>query len=165
MVERNPETGYGELNGEFSLRFFAKQYAISACGEACEIQSEDSQSVIDQKVALRDSTALKLNNYLYDLSLGYGDVQPLKFNVTPDGNFVIELGFPDFDTTGLPRTVSNVQNFFNDYYDNAPKSNLIIGEVQLGAVPDTGPNLGNLGGTRAVGLRAQYLRIESYDIN
>jgi hypothetical protein len=121
--------------------------------------------VINQKVALRDSTALKLNNYLYDLHLGYGEVQPLKFNVTPDGNFVIELPFPDFDTTGQPRTVENVRGFFNDYYDNAPTSNLIIGEVQLGAVPENGPNLGNLGGTRAVGLRAQYLRIESYDIN
>lgn len=161
----NPDTGYDELNGEFSLRFFAKQYAISACGEECEINNNDSQSVIDQKVALRDNTALKLNNYLYDLSLGYGDVQPLKFDVTSDGNFVIELGFPDFDTTGLPRTVSNVQSFYNDYYENAPKSNLIIGQVQLGAVPEIGPNLGDLGGTRAVGLRAQYLRIESYDVN
>lgn len=161
----NADTGYDELNGEISLRFFAKQYAISACGSECEIERGDSQSVINQKVALRDSTALKLNNYLYDLHLGYGEVQPLKFNVTPDGNFVIELPFPDFDTTGQPRTVENVRGFFNDYYDNAPTSNLIIGEVQLGAVPENGPNLGNLGGTRAVGLRAQYLRIESYDIN
>lgn len=161
----NPDTGYDELNGEISLRFFAKQYSISACGTECEIEKGDSQAIIDQKVTLRDNTALKLNNYLYDLNLGYGDVQPLKFDVTADGNFVFKLDFPNFDTTGLPRTVENVQSFFKDYYDNAPKSNLIIGQVQLGAVPDTGPNLGDLGGTRAVGVRAQYLRIESYDVN
>lgn len=161
----NPDTGFDELNGEIALRFFAKQYAISACGTECEVKKGDSQAVIAEKVALRDSTALKLNNYLYDLNLGYGDVQPLKFDVTPDGNFVFKLDFPDFDTTGLPRTVENVQSFFKDYYDNAAKSNLIIGQVQLGAVPATGPNLGDLGGTRAVGVRAQYLRIESYDVN
>lgn len=161
----NPDTGHDQLNAEISLRFFAKQYAISACGMECEIDKDDSQAVIDQKVALRDSTALKLNNYLYDLNLGYGDIQPLKLDVTSDGNFLFTLDFPDFDTTGLPRTVENVQGFFNDYYDNAAKSNLIIGQVQLGAVPTTGPNLGDLGGVRVVGLRAQYLRIESYDIN
>ncbi|MEK9764875.1 MAG: hypothetical protein VW274_00190, partial [Thalassolituus sp.] len=111
------------------------------------------------------STALKLNNYLYDLNLGYGDIQPLKLNVTSDGNFLFELDFPDFETTGQERTVENVRNFFNDYYDNAPKSNLIIGQVQLGAVPESGKNYGDLGGVRAVGLRAQYLRIESYDVN
>ncbi|MEK9713613.1 MAG: hypothetical protein VW258_13700, partial [Thalassolituus sp.] len=161
----DPETQKSELRGELGLRFFAKEYAISACGLECEIQAGDSAETISQKVALRDSTALKLNNYLYDLNLGYGDIQPLKLNVTSDGNFLFELDFPDFETTGQERTVENVRNFFNDYYDNAPKSNLIIGQVQLGAVPESGKNYGDLGGVRAVGLRAQYLRIESYDVN
>ena len=159
------DTGLAKLNGELSLRFFAKQFVISSCGVECELKPGDSDAVIEDKLALKDSTALKLNNYLYDLNLGYGDVQPLTFDVSSDGHFVFELGFPDFETTGQARTKENVQAFFNDYYDNAPKSNFIIGQVQLGAVPETGPNYGDLGGVRAVGLRAQYLRIESYDIN
>ena len=159
------EAGLGELQGELSLRFFAKEYAISACGVECEILPDDSPETIQDKILLRDSTALKLNNYLYDLNLGYGDVQPMTFQVTSDGNFVFEMDMPDFDRTGLPRTVDNVREFFNDYYDNAPKSNFIIGQVQLGSVPESGPNYGDLGGVRAVGLRAQYLRIESFDLN
>lgn len=161
----DPDTGLSELNGELSLRFFAKQYAISACGIECEITAGDTSLEIQQKTALRDSTALKLNNYLYDLNLGYGDIQPMKFNVTSDGNFLFEMDMPDFETTGKPRTVENVRTFFNDYYNKAPKSNLIIGQVQLGSIPETGPNYGDLGGVRAVGLRAQYLRIESFDLN
>ncbi len=165
LWSRPDESGLSELQGELSLRFFAKEYAISSCGVECEILPDDSSETIQDKVLLRDSTALKLNNYLYDLNLGYGDIQPMTFQVTSDGNFLFEMDMPDFDRTGLPRTVENVREFFNDYYDNAPKSNLIIGQVQIGSVPESGPNYGDLGGVRAVGVRAQYLRIESFDLN
>lgn len=161
----DPELGLSELNGELSLRFFAKQYAISACGVECEINPEDGLLAVQQKTELRDRTALKLNNYLYDLNLGYGDIQPMKFGVTSDGNFLFEMGMPDFSTTGKPRTVENVREFFNNYYDNAPKSSLIVGQLQIGSAPESGPNHGDLGSIRIEGLRAQYLRIESFDLN
>ncbi|MEK9764874.1 MAG: hypothetical protein VW274_00185, partial [Thalassolituus sp.] len=35
----DPETQKSELRGELGLRFFAKEYAISACGLECEIQA------------------------------------------------------------------------------------------------------------------------------
>jgi len=125
-----------ELNAEFRLNLYAKEVNIGTCGSACNTQ------------ALQDSATLFMDNFYLSLSLGYGEVQPLKFSVTADGNFQLELS--GVDSTN-----------YEDFYENAQKSYLYVGNIQLGNATAAANSLGSL---TVDGLRATYLKVTSHDL-
>lgn len=135
-----------ELNAELRLNMFAKEIDILACNETdCPTQT------------VRDANTLNLDNVYLSLNLGYGDVQPLKFSATSDGNFEYTLENPDPNSSFANPTGMSAKEFYEDYYKNAPKSNLYIGDVRIG---DTN----SIGAARIVGMRAQYLKVTSQDL-
>ncbi|APR65830.1 hypothetical protein CN03_02170 [Thalassolituus oleivorans] len=125
-----------KLNAEFRLNLYAKELNIGTCGSACNTQ------------LLQDSSTLFMDNFYLSLSLGYGEVQPLMFSVTSDGNFQLDL-------SGVDGTN------YNDFYDNAAKSYLYVGNIQLGNATAVENSLGSL---TVDGLRATYLKVTSHDL-
>lgn len=146
------ESPGAELNGELRLNMFVENIQLNACGELCV-----SDGVVDPlKYA---NTTLNLNDVLLSLNLGYGEVQPMKFSATSDGNFIFELVAPNAAAVGIDlQNTSNeeMQNFYDDYYANAPKSFFYVGDVNIGG--------NSVGSSTLDGLRAQYLRVQSRDL-
>jgi hypothetical protein len=141
LWSRQDQNGESELLGQLNLSLFAEKFQIDTCGDACT--GTDALLQIDQL-------------YL-GLNLGFGDVQPLKFSATSDGNFVLELSKPNPSSQGVDPTNSDeMLEFFNDYYANAPKSNIYIGEITVGNR--------TAGETVVNGFRAQYLKATSIDL-
>ena len=121
----------GDLDGEINLKLFADSLSIATCGPACS-------------AAQVQASTLTGTNVFLNLALGYGKAQPLKFSVTPDGQFEAEL----------PKlTYSNHQ----DFYQNAPKTSVFIGNVNLGGNND-------LGGLTIDGMQFNYLKVNSHDL-
>lgn len=143
-----------ELNGELRLNLFARQISINACGKLC-LLDQNVEGVFDPvKIA---NTTLNLNNFLLSLNLGFGEIQPMKFSATSDGNFVFELTPPNPNAVGVnTNDPAAMQEFYDDYYANAPKSFLYVGDVNIGG--------NSIGSTTIDGFRAQYLRVESRDL-
>lgn len=141
LWSRQDQNGESELLGQLNLSLFAEKFQIDTCGDACT--GTDALLQIDQL-------------YL-GLNLGFGDVQPLKFSATSDGNFVLELSKPNPGSQGVDPTDEDAMlEFFNDYYANAPKSNIYIGEITVGNR--------TAGETVVNGFRAQYLKATSIDL-
>lgn len=149
LWSRPDENGQSELNGELSLNLYAKEMNINVCGEACEGDA-----------TLTAESTLYLDNFAMSLNLGYGEIQPMKFGVTSDGNFEFELVKPDAAAIGVDTSdPAAMQEFYNSYYENAPKSFIYVGNVQVGT--GAGSNLGSI---TVDGLRSQYLKVTSRDI-
>jgi hypothetical protein len=93
------------------------------------------------------------------LNLGYGEIQPMRLSATSDGNFEFELTKlrpgDDIDTNSQ----EEMQQFYNDYYENSPKSFISISDVRIGNSADA-----SLGAITVDGLRAQYLKVTSRDL-
>lgn len=157
LWSREDQDGNAELNANISLNLYAKEININTCGEFCD----NDQIDIAEREAARENATLYIDNFLLDLNLGYGEVQPVKLSTTSDGNFVLELQAPEYDTwiNEQGETVTNAQQVYKDYYREAPKSNLFIGNIQLGSDPSK-----NLGSITVDGLRATYLKVTSHDI-
>ncbi|GAA6146919.1 hypothetical protein [Thalassolituus maritimus] len=152
---RDDENGLSELNGELRLNMFARSIDINACGDYCVVDGNDEQTQVNI-----DNTTLHLNNFLISLNLGYGEIQPMKFGATSDGNFQFTLTEPnpaaeDVDTSD-PQAM---QEFYNRYYANAPKSFVFIEDVVMGSNPNN-----SIGSVTVDGFRAQYLRVQSRDL-
>jgi len=141
LWSRPDENNQSELLGQLNLSMFAEEFRMATCGDACT--GTDSLLKIDQM-------------YL-GLNLGFGDVQPLKFSATSDGNFVLELSKPNPASQSVDTTDSAaMQAFYDGYYENAPKSNIYIGEITVGNR--------TAGETIVNGFRAQYLKATSIDL-
>lgn len=121
----------GDLDGEVNLKLFADSLSIATCGPACT------------PAQVQASTLTGTNVYL-NLALGYGKAQPLKFNVTADGQFEAELPKLKYED-------------HVDFYQNAPKTSVFIGNVNLGGNND-------LGSLTVDGLRFNYLKVNSHDL-
>lgn len=135
------ENGQSELSGNIRLALFAEELNIDVCNGVCN----------------NTTSVLNIDNLLLDLNIGYGEIQPVKFSATSDGNFVLELTAPDPTPLGIDTTDSvAMQQFYDDYYANAPKSNIYIGNIQVGQ--------NTVGETIVNGFRAQYFKITSMDL-
>ena len=145
---REDANDQSELNANISFNLYAKEINIATCGVLCEAPGMEQ--------AMADST-LYLDNFLLNLNLGYGEVQPVKLSATSDGNFVLELVAPQYQD--LPGGGTNAQQVYKDFYDNADKSYVFIGNIQLGTDPSK-----NLGSLTVDGLRASYLKVTSHDL-
>jgi len=141
LWSRPDEEGASELSGNIRLALFAEEIDIDVCNSICN--SGDS--------------VLNIDNLLLDLNIGFGEIQPIKFSASSDGNFVLELTAPDPKRLGVDTSDADaMQQFYNDYYANAPKSNIYIGNIQVGA--------NTVGETIVNGFRAQYFKITSMDL-
>lgn len=163
LWSRRDDAGNSELNGELRLNLFAKEIDISACNP--------TDCATPEQV---EAATLNIDNLLLSLNLGFGEIQPMKFGADSSGNFEFELVKPDpsavginladYDLTnttpgatgGLEEANEVMQNFYNEYYANAPKSFIYIGDVNIGGT--------SLGSTTVDGLRSQYLKITSRDL-
>jgi hypothetical protein len=143
-----------ELNGELRLNLFARQISINACGDLCLLDPNVDGVFDPVKIA---NTTLNLDNFLISLNLGFGEIQPMKFSATSDGNFVFELTPPNPNAVGVDvNDTAAMQNFYDDYYANAPKSFVYVGDVNIGG--------NSIGSTTIDGFRAQYLKVQSRDL-
>lgn len=141
----DPASPGSELNAEVRLNLFIKELDIRAC---------DDTSCVDE--VSREANTLNLDNLLISLNLGYGDVQPLKFSATSDGQFQIELENPDPTNPYANPDNLSAKAFYEDYYENAPKSFVHIGDVRVGNT--------SIGSSTISGFRAQYLKVTSRDL-
>jgi len=134
-----------ELLGELRLNLFAKELDIRACDDTnCNTE------------ALREANTLNMDNFILSLNLGYGDVQPVKFSATSEGHFQLKLENPDYTSPYANPDGLSAKEFFQDYYQNAPKSYLYIGDVRVGNT--------SIGSSAISGARAQYLSVTTRDL-
>lgn len=141
LWSRPDDSGQSELLGQLNLSLLAEEFQIDTCGDACT----------------GTGSLLQIDQLYLGLNLGFGDIQPLKFSATSDGNFVLELSKPDPSSRGVDSTDSDAMlAFFNEYYANAPKSDIYIGEITVGNR--------TAGETVVNGFRAQYLKATSIDL-
>lgn len=141
LWSRPDDSGQSELLGQLNLSLLAEEFQIDTCGDACT----------------GTGSLLQIDQLYLGLNLGFGDMQPLKFSATSDGNFVLELSKPDPSSRGVDPSDSDAMlAFFNEYYANAPKSDIYIGEITVGNR--------TAGETVINGFRAQYLKATSIDL-
>lgn len=133
-----------ELLGQLNLSLYAEQFNLQTCTAGC------SQ-------AQRDNNLVTFSDVYFDVNLGFGEIQPVKFSVDDSGNFELELKAPDPTVLGINESDSGqMQAFYDLYYANAPKSNIYIGDVAVGNRTS--------GGIEITGLRAQYLKVTTTDL-
>jgi hypothetical protein len=102
-------------------------------------------------------------NLSIEAALGYGDKQPVTFEVNGDGNFVFEVGSPEgfkglcgsFDGSG-DCTNSTGINVLEKFYTEGPKTNIYIGNVNVGGK--------DFGTSTVSNLQIQYLHVQSHDL-
>lgn len=141
----DPSAPGSELLGELRLNLFAKELDIRACDDT-----------ICNTEALREANTLNMDNFVLSLNLGYGDVQPVKFSATSEGHFQLKLENPDWTNEFANPDGLSAEAFYQDYYENAPKSYLHIGDVRVGNT--------SLGSSTISGARAQYLSVTTRDL-
>lgn len=93
-----------------------------------------------------------------DINFGYGEIQPFIIEVISDGHFKFELAKPDLRSQGIgPNYSDAIIAFYVDFYTNAPKSNVYIGNIKVG---------NNTAGEAIVrDMSIQYLKVTSQDLN
>lgn len=142
--------GGSEVNGELRLNLFIKKLGINVCDPQVCGGDED----------LKAASTLNLDNLFVNLNLGYGEIQPLRFSATADGNFELELSKLNPAATGVdPNDKVAMQDFYDTYYAESPKSSIYIGDVRIGSGSEA-----SLGSVTVDGLRAQYLKVTSRDL-
>lgn len=148
----------GELVGEARLNIFAKTLEIMSCAQAdCGTAGET--------VAQRGLRTLYITNGYANIALGYGKSQPLRLRSSADGQFVLELRNPTAGGT----TAAQRQALADDFYANAPRTNLVFDNLNVGGVrssPTALPTGGyNFGRNEISGLSFNYLKVSSYDLH
>jgi hypothetical protein len=102
-------------------------------------------------------------NVSIEAALGYGDKQPVTFEVNGDGNFVFEVGSLEtfkglcgsFDGSGDCTNIAG-KNVLEDFYTEGPKANIYIGKVNVGGK--------DFGTSTVSNLQIQYLHVQSRDL-
>lgn len=117
------------LNGELQIKLYAETLDISTCGIG----------------VCTDAATIFAKDVFLNVALGYGKHQPLQFSVTPDGQFQIEL----------PKITKQAVD--EGFYLNAPKTDILVGNLNLGGNND-------LGGITVRGLSNNYLKVTSHDL-
>lgn len=150
-----------QLVGEARVNLFAKTLEIMSCavgGANCTTE------------ALQNERTVYATHYMANLAFGYGKTQPLLFNVSSDGQFVLELPNPVASAgTGTdPAAVTARNALATDFYANAPRTNLIIDNLNAGGTrpgPGQVPTGGyNFGTNTLSGLSFNYLKVTSHDL-
>lgn len=144
-----------QLVGEARTNIFAKRIDLMSCIPG-SLNCASDQEQADRTLSLSDT--------YFNIALGYGKSQPLLFDVTSDGQFVIELPNPvSRAANGSARSAAERNAIANDFYTNAPETNIVIGNLRSG---NNGTVSGgyNYGRNSIEGLSINYLKATSRDL-
>jgi|TARA_B110000211_G_scaffold126516_1_gene145642 hypothetical protein len=142
LWSRENVDGDSVLYADLDILFYAKEIDIGVCDSGCNPAT----------------SSLNIDNFYLDINFGYGEIQPFIIDVTSDGHFEFELAKPDPEPQGInPNDSDAMIAFYDDFYANAPKSNVYIGNIQVG---------NNTAGEAIVrDMSIQYLKVTSQDLN
>ncbi len=145
----------GQLVGEARVNLFAKSLQLMSCAAGttnCTTAQEQT------------ARTLTLSNAYANISLGYGKSQPLLFDVSSNGQFVLELPNPvTRAANGSARPVAERNAIASDFYANAPRTNIVIDNLKAGTGSfSTGGY--NFGYNAIQGLSINYLKVTSRDL-
>lgn len=152
-----------QLVGEARLNIYAKTFELMSCASG----TANCSSAAEQA-----ARTIYLTNAYATVALGYGKSQPLLFDVTSNGQFTLELSNPVRDP-GNPGAAVNTSSGIgkqraDDFYANAPRTNLVIGNLNAGGTrPAAGVNPTggyNFGRNEIRGVSFNYLKVTSYDL-
>lgn len=157
------DSSRAQLVGEARLNIYAKTLELMSCaagGANCVTTAEQAARTI------------YLTNAYANVSLGYGKSQPLLFDVSSNGQFVLELSNPVLDPLNPAANVDTRSGIgktrADDFYANAPRSNIVIGNLNFGGTrPGAGqvPTGGyNFGQSEIRGMSFNYLKVTSRDL-
>ncbi|AOE87413.1 hypothetical protein [Pseudomonas sp. TCU-HL1] len=144
------DSGRNQMVGEARLNLFTKSLQIMSCAAG----SSGCTTAAEQ----RDRTIF-LNNAYANISLGYGKTQPLLFDVSSNGQFVLELPNP----TASGTTQAQKEALAADFYANAPRTNIVINSLQAGSGSFSSGGY-NFGYNAIQGLSINYLKVTSHDL-
>jgi len=90
--------------------------------------------------------------------LGYGDKQPVSFEVNGDGNFELNIGSKTSACADLNSSggCSLGSSGYQDFYNNGPRADVFIQNVNVGGQ--------SFGSTTISNLQIQYLNVRSRDL-
>lgn len=100
------------------------------------------------------------SDFVLESELGWGQEQPVTFEVDSTGNFTVEIG----DISGNCGSVNSTggcadaagQAYYSNFYQNGPRTDIHIGNVSVGNA--------NFGSSTISNLQIQYLRATSRDL-
>lgn len=139
-----------QMVGEMRINLFAKGIQLMSCAAGSANCTTAEQQ--------RDRTIFMSGAYA-TVALGYGKSQPLLFDATSNGQFVLELQSP----TASGTTAAQRQALADDFYANAPRTNIVINNLTVGSGnASTGGY--NFGYNEIGGLSINYLKVTSHDL-
>lgn len=144
------DSSRNQMVGEARINLFTKSLQIMSCAAG----STGCSTATEQ----RDRTIF-LNDAYANISLGYGKTQPLLFDVSSNGQFVLELPNP----TASGATTAEKNALAADFYANAPRTNIVINSLQVGS-GSAGSGGYNFGYNAIQGLSINYLKVTSHDL-
>ncbi|NQD93461.1 hypothetical protein HP532_12465 [Pseudomonas sp. CrR25] len=139
-----------QLVGEMRLNIFAKGLQLTTCEPGSSGCSTAAEQV---------NKSIFLSNSYANIALGYGKSQPLLFNVSSNGQFVLELANP----TASGTTAAQRNALAADFYANAPRTTIVIDSLKSGTgVANSGGY--NFGRSEISGMTFNYLKVTSHDL-
>lgn len=144
------DSSRSQMVGEARINLFTKSLQIMSCAAG----TTNCTTATEQ----RDRTIF-LNNAYANISLGYGKTQPLLFDVSSNGQFVLELPNP----TASGTTQAQKDALAADFYANAPRTNIVINSLQSGSGSSSSGGY-NFGYNALQGLSINYLKVTSHDL-
>ncbi|MFZ6045312.1 hypothetical protein ACFW0H_04210 [Pseudomonas sp. CR3202] len=144
------DSGRSQMVGEARINLFAKGLQFMSCAantSGCTTATEQ-----------RDRT-LFLSDAYANIALGYGKSQPLLFDVSSNGQFVLELPNP----TASGATQAQKDALAADFYANAPRTNIVINSLKAGS-GDFASGGYNFGYNAIQGIGINYLKVTSHDL-
>lgn len=144
------DSGRSQMVGEARINLFAKGLQMMSCAantSGCTTAEEQQARTI----FLSDAYA--------NIALGYGKSQPLLFDVSSNGQFVLELPNP----TASGTTQAQRDALAADFYANAPRTNIVINSLKAGSGSFSSGGY-NFGYNAIQGIGINYLKVTSHDL-
>lgn len=144
------DSARAQLVGEIRLNIFAKGLQITSCAAGTTGCTTAAEQI---------GNSIFMSNGYANVALGYGKSQPLLFDVSSKGQFVLELPNPVASGT----TAAQRNTLATDFYANAPRTTLVIDSLKTGtgAFSTGGYNFGH---NEISGLGFNYLKVTSHDL-
>lgn len=144
------DSARAQLVGEMRLNIFAKGLQITSCAAGttgCTTEAEQT------------GKSIFMSNGYANIALGYGKAQPLLFDVSSNGQFVLELPSPVAGGT----TAAQRNTLATDFYANAPRTNIVIDSLKTGTGVFSSGGY-NFGRNEISGMNFNYLKVTSHDL-
>lgn len=131
-----------EMVGNLAFKVFASDLTFYACDSNGNNCGQD----------------VRFQNFVLENELGWGEKQPVTFEVDSSGNFTIEVGrlnsaCADLNSSGGCALGSAG---YSDFYNNGPRADIHIGNVSVGG--------SDFGSATISNMQIQYLRATSRDL-